>query len=425
MNRIALAIVAAAIAIAGWGALILVGHENGWGRTPLAARGDAQAFAAAAISEIARAEPGNVAFVLIDDGVVVAEHYASRGTAVDRDTQFQVASLSKWATAVGVMTLVENGTLDLDAPVSRYLKRWSLPPGAFDNDGVTIRRLLSHTAGLTDGLGFGGFAPGEAVQSLPDALTRASDASPGADGRVQVGAEPGAAWAYSGGGYALLQLVVEDVTNAPFDEFMTKAVFAPLGMSRSTFSSENLSGDVAASYAADKSEAVLYEFSAPSAAGLYTTAADMTRFVQMHFDGPNGEAAGRGVLRPESLAAMRAPEAARFGVPIWGLGPILYAADGRGSFVIGHDGANEPAINTTARLDPDRKSGIVILETGDKRLATTLGGQWVFWKAGKVDILTFLAEFKTVMIAFGAGAALIFVGALALLFAKRRKQAFS
>jgi CubicO group peptidase (beta-lactamase class C family) len=55
------------------------------------------------------------------------------------------------------MTLVEAGKLELDAPVSTYLRRWKLPESDFDNDGVTVRRLLSHTAGLTDGLGYGGF----------------------------------------------------------------------------------------------------------------------------------------------------------------------------------------------------------------------------------------------------------------------------
>lgn len=57
------------------------------------------------------------------------------------------------------MTLVEAGKLDLDAPASRYLTRWKLPPSRFDDDGVTVRRILSHTAGLTDGLGYAGFKP--------------------------------------------------------------------------------------------------------------------------------------------------------------------------------------------------------------------------------------------------------------------------
>ncbi|MEQ1491323.1 MAG: serine hydrolase, partial [Terricaulis sp.] len=178
---------------------------------------------------------GNAAFVQLDDGRVVAEHFQSIGEPVDRDTLFQVASLSKWVTAWGVMTLVDEGRIDLDAPISTYLTRWHLPDGAFDETQVTARRLLSHTAGLTDGLGYGGFTPGQTVQGLEDSLTHASDASPDADGRVRVGAEPGENFLYSGGGYALLQLVIEEVSGEPFNDYMQRAVLSPLGMTRSTF----------------------------------------------------------------------------------------------------------------------------------------------------------------------------------------------
>jgi CubicO group peptidase (beta-lactamase class C family) len=103
------------------------------------------------------------------------------------------------------MALVEQGRVDLDEPAARYLSRWRLPESEFDNDQVTVRRLLSHTAGLTDRLGYGGFGPGEPIQSLEDSLTQAADAMGGADGQVRVGEDPGAQWLYSGGGYALLQ----------------------------------------------------------------------------------------------------------------------------------------------------------------------------------------------------------------------------
>lgn len=69
------------------------------------------------------------------------------------------------------MTFVEAGKLELDAPVSTYLTRWKLPESEFDSDGVTVRRLLSHTAGLTDGPGYAGFEPGEPEQRIEDSLT--------------------------------------------------------------------------------------------------------------------------------------------------------------------------------------------------------------------------------------------------------------
>ena len=115
-------------------------------------------------------------------------------------------------TAWGVMVLVENGEIDLDRPVSEYLTRWQLPDSDFDHSGVTVRRLLSHIAGLSDGLGYDGFDRPEDVQSTEDSLTRARDASPGNAGVVILGSEPGSEWNYSGGGYTILQLLIEEVS---------------------------------------------------------------------------------------------------------------------------------------------------------------------------------------------------------------------
>jgi CubicO group peptidase (beta-lactamase class C family) len=218
-----------------WAATVFLGTLEGWWRQPLAPRGDTAAFMRAAVELVDSSSSGNAVFALLEGGSVHGVHAVSVGEAVDVNTVFQVASLSKWITAWGVMALVERGALDLDAPVGAYLTRWSLPESEFDNDGVTPRRLLSHTAGLTDGLGYAGFEPGAPVQSLEESLTRTADASPGAGGVVRVGYEPGAEWRYSGGGYALLQLLVEEISGESFEEYMQRTVFRPLGMVRSSY----------------------------------------------------------------------------------------------------------------------------------------------------------------------------------------------
>jgi CubicO group peptidase (beta-lactamase class C family) len=398
-------------------ALALFGGLEGWGRAPLAPRNDIAGFVRAANAKLAAQSRGNYAYLQLADGQVAGEGNGSKGRPVDRDTQFQVASLSKFVTALGVMRLVEQGKVDLDAPVSRYLKRWSLPPSSFDNDKVTVRRVLSHTAGLTDGLGYGGFKPGEAVQSLPDSLTRASDASPGADSRTRVGQAPGAAWAYSGGGYTLLQLLIEDVTGETFEAFMQSAVFQPLGMTRSSFVVEEDAPNLAEFFDANGGRAIHYRFTALAAASLYTSVGDLAKLVQAHREPPSG------FLSAASLQRMRQPEAFQFGVPIWGLGAILYAPTAKGGYVIGHDGSNAPAINTALRFDPESGDGIVVLATGNAALATELGGEWVFWRTGKVDLLDVLrgirGTFTTMMVVGGAG----FLIALALGFALWRRQA--
>lgn len=395
MRRIFLSLGSALVA-AGLAAVVVVfAALEGWGRTPLATPGDSAAFAAAITERLKSESRGNAALILVQGGKPIREVFVSRGAPVDRNTRFQVASLSKWITALGVMTLVEQGKLDLDAPVSKYLTRWKLPPSDFDNNQVTVRRLLSHTAGLTDGLGYGGFASGQPIQSLEASLTRASDADGDTGGGVRVGLKPGETFEYSGGGYTLLQLIVEEVSGKPFNDYMTQAVFAPLGMTGSTFEMPDAAANLAETFNTDGTRTPLRRYTAVAAASLFTSAADMARLIAAHRPGPGGEPVGRGVLRPATLAAMRAPQAQQYGADIWGMGVVLYAPNRTGDFIIGHDGDNNPAINTSVRLDPTTGDGIVLLETGNRLLATKLAGEWVYWTSGKVDFLTVVMEARS------------------------------
>ena len=286
-----------------WCGLVFLGFSEGWGRAPIASSPEPEAFISAARPQIADTDPGNLAMVLIEDGAVAADDYTSADAPVGPHTLFQVASLSKWVTAWGVMTLVDEGRLDLDAPVATYLTRWRLPDGPFDEDAVTVRRLLSHTAGLGDGLGYAGFASADEVQSLEESLTQARDASPGADGAVRVVAEPGSGWDYSGGGYTLLQLIVEEVSGQPFGDYMQTEVFQPLGMDDTTFDFDEASRrDLAQSFTLDGVAEPLRRYTALGAASLFTSAGDMARFVAAQAPGAQDPDA---VLSAETRAAMR------------------------------------------------------------------------------------------------------------------------
>jgi CubicO group peptidase (beta-lactamase class C family) len=398
---------AAIPAFAGWAWVVFLGTSNGWWRAPLAPPDDAAAFMTAAAELIETDNRGNVAFRLIESGETAGEHFASIGEPVDADSRFQVASVSKWFTAWGVLRRVDAGDVDLDAPVSRYLTRWQLPESGFDNDQVTVRRLLSHTAGLTDGLGYLGFPADVPAQSLEASLSRAADAMDGADGRVRVGVEPGSEWLYSGGGYALLQLLLEEVSELPFATYMRREVLEPLGLHDSTFDLPDGAGDVAVSYDLSGNPAPRVRFTASSAAGLYTTAADLGRFVAAHLPGPDGEPAGRGVLRPETLALMRQPQAKAFGTEIWGLGVMLYAENGSGGHIIGHDGFNSPAASATVRLDPASGDAVVLLSTGNPGLTTRLSGEWVLWQTGRLDVASFYGSTGRMFLVVAAGWAVI------------------
>lgn len=411
------------VVIAAWATLVVFGTLAGWWREPLTSDPDTGAFMAAAKEQIDTEYNGNVAFVLLKNGKAYGEHFRSVGNPVDGDTLFQTASLSKWVSAWGVMSLVDAGKLDLDAPVSKYLTRWELPPSEFDNGEVTVRRLLSHTAGLTDGLGYGGFAPGEKIQPLTESLTKAADASPGKDGKVQVGVQPGEEFNYSGGGYTLLQLLVEEVSGQSFNDYMVANIFKPLGMDRTTYVLEEpVQSNVAVLYDEAGKPATHYRFASLAATSLYTSTNDLTRFIDAQLAGSEDQPIGRKILTPETVQEMRLPHASQMGADIWGLGTMLYAPNNTGGFIIGHDGNNEPAINTAARFDPDSGDGIIILETGNKLLATELAGEWIFWRTGNVDFLMVTMESKDMIRTVLLGWIVIIIFALFLAWRSRRAK---
>ncbi len=97
--------------------------------------------------------PGAAVAIIENGEIVLQKGYGfsdiEKNTKVDTKTGFNIGSISKTIAAWGVMKLVQEGKLDLDAPAEKYLTRWHLPESEFDSNEVTIRRLLSHTAGLS------------------------------------------------------------------------------------------------------------------------------------------------------------------------------------------------------------------------------------------------------------------------------------
>ena len=362
-----------------WAGLSLYGGLSGWWLEPVASRDDTRQFIDAATTMIDQASPGSVALVLIEDGAVFDEYYKSGADDVGADTLFATASFSKWPTAYGVMLLVQQGKLELDAPVSRYLSRWQLPESEFDNEAVTVRRLLSHTAGLVDGLGFGDYEADEVVPSVEASLAqpRASDDR---DVRIIVSREPGSEWDYSGGGYLILELVVEEVTGLGFDDYMQQAVFEPLGMSRATYDYLGAQDNIAGSYDRQGEPAPIYQYAAKGATGLAATATDLIRFAEAQLS----ESAP---LSPERIRAMREAHGHEMWLEIWGLGTMLYSPTGTGDFVFGHDGANDPSINSSVRVNPASGDAIVALSTGPAYLASRIAYQWGLWQTGYPDFI--------------------------------------
>ena len=296
------------------------------------------------------------------------------GTPVTPETVFQVGPLSKPVTAWGVLRLAAQGKLALDAPVERYLTRWHLPPSDFDHAEVTLRRLLNHTAGLSLG-GYPGFDPSEKLPTLKESLS-------GITGDVRVAHLPGTRFRYSGGGYTLLQLIIEEVTGETFSAYMQSAVLAPLGMARSGFEWPPAL-QAATAYREPGQPLPNYRFTALAAAGLYSTASDLARFVAAGMAGPNREPPGRGLLSPRDVELMFTPTvemdtSTGLGYGL-GYGVRLLPGEIR---MVSHSGGNRGWRTRFAAL-PDRGEGIVILtnsDTGDG-LTNDLLRFWSAWAA--------------------------------------------
>jgi CubicO group peptidase (beta-lactamase class C family) len=366
---------------------------------------------------VASENVGNVALVLIEDGKVYEEYFNSVSQEIDRDTLFPAASMSKWIAALGVMNLVQAGDIDLDVPISTYLTRWQLPPSEFDHDGVTVRSLLSHMSGLADGLGFGDYEPDEVLPSLEASLQHPR-ASSGLDVQIALGRAPGSEWDYSGGGYLILQLIIEEVSGRSFADYMQAVLFQPLAMSRSTYGYIGSFQNRSNSYDESGQQATLYQYAASAATGFSTSVADMIRLVQAQLADPSPA----NFLRRDTLAQMREPNATYYGFDIWGLGTILYAQAESGDFVYGHDGQNEPAINSAVRINPDSGDAIIVFASGNKSLATLLGFEWVFWQTGVPDFLGFGYVIKEGMRILIIGAIVILVLAIFSTWWLRRRR---
>jgi CubicO group peptidase (beta-lactamase class C family) len=154
------------------------------------------------------------------------------GEPVTPETLFQASSISMPVTAVAVLRLVEQGKLNLDIDVSQYLRSWKVPANRFtEQKKVTLRELLSHTAGATVH-GIAGYAAGEKLPTLVQVL---NGESPANSAPVTIDFVPGTKFRYAGGNYVIIQQVLIDATGEPFPDLMQELVLQPLHMVHSTF----------------------------------------------------------------------------------------------------------------------------------------------------------------------------------------------
>jgi len=232
-------------------------------------------------AQMAQRQINGLSLAIIQDGKIDARAYGvtSRGGApVTTATLFQAGSISKPVAAMGALRLVQQSVLSLGEDVNVKLKSWKVPQNEFmSTEKVTLRGLLSHTAGLTVH-GFPGYDVTERMPSVVEVLDGKGNTEP-----VRVNVVPGSVARYSGGGYTVMQLLVTDVTGKPFHQYMSEAVLVPVGMTNSTYQ-QPLPADRAALTAsghyADRSAVSgrWHIYPEMAAAGLWTTATDLAKF---------------------------------------------------------------------------------------------------------------------------------------------------
>ncbi len=283
--------------------------------------------------------PG-VSIAVINEGAIEwAAGYgvldASSDIPVDEETVFQAASISKPVAVTAALRLVQDGKLDLDTDVNTWLANWRLPSNEFtERQAVTLRGIVSHTAGLTVH-GFPGYAMGALLPTVAQILDGAEPANTPA---VRVDKLPGEGFRYSGGGMTIMQQVLMDFTGQAFPTMMRELVLDPLGMTRSTYQQPlppDWRSNAATAHDGDGHaiDGRFHVYPEMAAAGLWTTPTDLARFaieIQQAHTGGSGQ-----VFTHQMAEQALAPQA---GGP-YGLGVSLESAGETLRF--GHGGSNE------------------------------------------------------------------------------------
>lgn len=309
--------------------------------------------------------PG-VSIAVINNGKIEwAKGYGVRESGtnfpVTPETLFQAASISKPIAAMAALRLVENGKIDLDENVNKKLTSWKIPENEFTKEEkVTLRRLLSHNAGLSVS-GFPGY--NSAANPMPTVL-QILDGSPPANTKpVRVIRTPGTQWSYSGGGFTVVQQLLIDVTGKSFPGLMRETVLKKLGMKNSTYEQplpKALYYKVAKAHD-EKGEKIAgdwHVYPEMAAAGLWTTPSDIARFAIELQQARAGKS--KRVLSPGMVRQTLTKQSGN-----WGLG-ITVTGEGKAAR-FSHGGSNEGYRNTMIAYYEMGQGAVVMTnsESGD------------------------------------------------------------
>ena len=281
---------------------------------------------------------------------------AGEDAVVDTETLFQAASISKPVTAAGALRLVESGILELDEDVNRSLRSWKVPGNELTGrSAVTLRRLLSHSAGLTV-QGFPGYDIGA---ELPTLIRILNGEKPANTSPIRVDVEPGTRFRYSGGGYTVVQQLMTDVTGRAFSQLMYELILKPAGMKHSTFKQPlpqvwRSRAAIAHTQGGKPLRGSWHTYPEKAAAGLWTTPSDLANFSIEIWRSYHGLSEA---LLPQRLTRTMLTR----GLGDYGLG---FALPSSGVFRFQHGGSNT-GYRCGLVLSVESGDGVVIMTNSD------------------------------------------------------------
>ncbi len=227
-------------------------------------------------------------------------------------TLYGIGSVSKMYTTAAVMKLVESGKINLDSPVTTYLKDFKIADPRYTK--ITVRMLLNHSSGLMGTSSTNAFLFNDADQQATNGLLKRLSTQ-------KLKADPGAFSAYCNDGFTLAQLVVEAVSRKDFMEYIRSALLTPAGLKNTYAPGDEMAGALAVTCTADAAQRVLPRdtLGIVGTGGIYATAEDLAAF--------GGALTGTSLLSQTSTASMAAPE---YGRGIWPDEPLGMVSYGLG-----------------------------------------------------------------------------------------------
>jgi len=275
-------------------------------------------------------------------------------------TLFQAGAISEALAATGALSLAEQGKLALDEDVNQKLKIWKVPENEFSKtEKVTLRRLMSHTGGLTVH-GFPGYDIDDARPTLVQLL---NGEKPANTARIRVDIVPGTQERYSGGGVMIEQLLMMDVTGKAFPVLMRELVLDKIGMSDSSYEQPlpPERGTLTASGTSMNGKTVhgrWHIYPEMAAAGLWTTPTDLAKFaieIALSKQGRSNR-----VLSQKMTEEMLTPVMDEVGLG------LFVEKDNPGQF--GHEGANE-GFQALLTMNSATGNGVAMMADSDNGIS--------------------------------------------------------